>query len=97
MASSISEILLKVLSSVYVSGGFPKMPDSSKIPYDNSRYYKCEMNYNNVDCIKLERDYHNLNNMKLISINNYIPEMFDKYIIGINLAKSVNIKNKNTA
>ncbi len=81
---AVSETLPKVLS-LYGTGGFPKMPDRNNnkenyrlyhciIGPDRNRCKKIDSNY----CIQLSKDSH------ILSINKWIPESLDTYLLRFN-------------
>lgn len=78
---AVAETLPKVLSSVYASGGFPKMPERD----DNNKYrfYHCILGNDRNRCKKIDNPNHISlgENTHILSINNWIPESLDTYLL----------------
>ena len=96
----VLETLPKALSSVYISGQFPKMPNNPKNNYDNYRFYYCEIDWDGMKCKKVDSpDYvPNDNDLKMtgmtkmIGIDKWIPEPLDKMALKRNYTYSLSVK-----
>jgi len=96
----VLEILPKALSSVYSSGGFPKIPNNSKNDNDKYRFYTCQIGWNGMECKKIDNpdSLPNNNDLKIsgisktIGIDKCIPESLDKIILKRNYTYSFSVK-----
>lgn len=79
------ETLPKVLSSIYGTGGFPKMPE--KNDNDKYRFYHCLDVQGGMECKKISNPHYLPigNNTKVVGVSSYIPEFMDKYVLQFNI------------
>ncbi len=82
---AVAETLPKVLSSMYASGGFPKMPE--KNDSDKYRFYHCLDVWIGMECKKIDsRHYIPIgNNTKIVGVSSYIPEVLDSLVLQFNI------------
>jgi hypothetical protein len=92
--TTVTETLPKVLTSVYSSGAFPKIPNNNNNDDNKYRFYHCIVKQNNLQCTQVNK-YNSFpieENTRLMFINKLIPETFDKYLLKYEYAFSLRVE-----